>query len=219
MKTMVRLTALWGVIAIGCDGSSKTAPVSTNPYEDRPEQHQEAFPAPPSPPRRLKSAAPTRSAPRVPARFRTKPKSAPGPSSPAAKRSPVRDAGDHAVQATLSEYSRMARRTTDLLKELTEIHIAVDDSGDVGPYQERWGELTADLTRLHRQVLETGYPPADVVLHLSESQLPLLNKAITEAAQAMEQHTGVESGFALCHAEAEAISAHLKQSHDDPQPE
>jgi len=131
----------------------------------------------------------------------------------------VRDDGAHALTLSLPEYSRLARRATDLLNELTEIHIAVDESGDGGPYQERWGELTADLTRLHREVLESGYPPADIAHHLKESWLPRLDDAITEAGQAIEEHTSVESGFNICYAEAEAIAAHLKRTRNESPPE
>ncbi len=120
---------------------------------------------------------------------------------------------------SLPEYSRLARRATDLLNELTEIHIAVDESGDGGPYQERWGELTANLTRLHREVLESGYPPDDIAKHLKESWLPRLEDAIADAGQAVEEHTSVESGFNICYAEAEAIYAHLKRTRDESTPE
>lgn len=118
------------------------------------------------------------------------------------------------MQLTALEYSRMARRAADMLKELTEIHIAVDESGDADPHQERWGELTAELTQLHREVLESGYPSADTVAQLEESWLPHLRKSIAHAEQAINEHIRVQSGIANCHQEAKAILDHLSKARD-----
>ncbi|MGD9856004.1 MAG: hypothetical protein AB7U20_13750 [Planctomycetaceae bacterium] len=217
MRTFTLLGFVLCVVAVGCDDTGSSVPVTANPYGDAPTERQGPSPAPPPPASRPNPAAPNRAAPVAVSSQRKAQSAAPKPVSPPppARRVSVRDDGAQAASLSLPEYSRMSRLAADVLSELTEIHIAVDESGDAGPYQDRWGELTARLTQLHREVLQSGYPPADDVRHLKESWLPRLEETIANAARAIAEHTAVESGFAICHTEAEEIYAHLTRSRDD----
>lgn len=225
-SSIVWMAGFVSLVAIGCGGSDASGPVTANPYDNSPAPAPAAAPEPPAQQKPVadgegpKQAAPARSQV-TPARHpsgASRPLRSPASSTPAeqpVRTSPVRDGGAQAVQLSLSQYSQMARDAAEILDELAEIHVAVDESGDSGPHQERWGELTADLTQLHREVRESGYPPPHVVDHLKESWLIQLDDAIAKAALAIQQHTSVESGIKICHKEAEEISDHLSRSRDE----
>ncbi len=99
-----------------------------------------------------------------------------------------------------------------MLKELTKIHIAVDESADAAPYQDRWGELTAEMAQLYIDTLATGYPPKELAEQLQERALPQLQSALDATSQAMTEHSSVESGIDRSYADAKGIYEHMAHS-------
>jgi hypothetical protein len=117
-----------------------------------------------------------------------------------------------AVPSTFLEYVTFARKSSEMLAEMTKIHAAVSESGDADPYQDRWGELTAAHTALTRQVVETAYPPADTARELNGSAIPRLREELKYAQSVMENYDDLEGGLAQPHAQAQQIFNHLSRN-------
>lgn len=193
------ILALLSFCLIGCDNAGDLGAEGSNPYDTV------AAPPPQAP-----AAQPRRAAGSPQAEPR-RPEPTP-PNAPPTPSMRVEDAGAHAVTLKFSEYAHMTRTATEMLEELTKIHIAVDESGDAGPYQERWGQLTAELAKLYTRVLAIGYPPADIVERLNEKTLPQLKTALDTTERAMQRHSFVESGIDRSFADAKAIYEHMSHN-------
>jgi WD40 repeat protein len=121
-------------------------------------------------------------------------------------------AAETAVPSTFLEYLTFARKSAEMLAEMTKIHAAVSESGDADAHQERWGELTAAHTALARQVVETAYPPADTAQELNGSAIPRLREELKHAQSVMENYDDLEGGLAQPYAQAQQIFTHLAKN-------
>ncbi|MCA9110893.1 MAG: hypothetical protein KDA52_13165 [Planctomycetaceae bacterium] len=203
MQGKVATLLILGIYALGCDDVGGGG-AGVNPYENAGPPNQGVPAAPPVP----QTGSPA-GVPGPPARGQVTPAQTAKPAQPPAPSLKVQDVGAHAVALSFAEYAKMTRRATEMLEELTKIHIAVDESADAEPYQDRWGELTADLAQLYADALSTGYPPQDVAEQLNDRALPQLKAALDAAAQAINEHSSVESGIDRCYADAEGIYKHM----------
>ncbi|MCA9074779.1 MAG: hypothetical protein KDA93_07090 [Planctomycetaceae bacterium] len=198
MSRNAKLFVVLGILLAGCSDSGGGGTAGVNPYDNAPAPVQEVPAAPPRP----MTGAQTE-------RMRGQNKQPAAPPQPSLR---VNDAGEHAIALTFAEYANMTRKATEMTEELTKIHIAVDESGDAGSYQDRWGELTADLTQLYTRVLATGYPPEDVAQQLNDKALPQLKAALSSTELAMKEHAFVESGIDRSFADAKAIYEHMSHN-------
>lgn len=121
-------------------------------------------------------------------------------------------AAEMGVPLSFLEYARFARRSAEMLSEMAKIHKAVSETGKAEPYQERWGDLTAEHTSLVREVMEAAYPPAELARELRQNALPRLDAELKFAQAVMENFEDLEGGLAHPFAEARRIFDHLAKN-------